>query len=78
MSIITRGDLMPRPTTKSTAMNKLLSTIAGKDREYTIRASKCMTCSEPDMDFKDSLSVKEYTISGMCQRCQDEVFGEDV
>ena len=25
-------------------------------------------------DFKDELSVKEYKISGLCQRCQDEFF----
>ena len=68
---------MPRPTPKSPAINKLLSAIAGKDREYTIRASKCMTCNNPDMDFRDSLSVREYTISGLCQRCQDGVFGGD-
>lgn len=37
----------------------------------------CATCGqfvEPD-DFKDALSEKEYTISGMCQECQDSVFG---
>lgn len=27
--------------------------------------------------FRDELSAKEYYISGMCQRCQDKVFGED-
>lgn len=26
-------------------------------------------------EFKDELSVKEFIISGLCQRCQDEVFG---
>lgn len=25
--------------------------------------------------FKDELSEKEFRISGMCQACQDEVFG---
>ena len=25
--------------------------------------------------FTDDLSAREYTISGMCQRCQDSVFG---
>jgi hypothetical protein len=25
--------------------------------------------------FRDQLSAKEYTISGMCQACQDQVFG---
>ena len=26
--------------------------------------------------FRDELSRKEYTISGMCQDCQDMMFGE--
>ena len=25
-------------------------------------------------DFKDELSVKEYNLSGFCQRCQDYIF----
>lgn len=27
--------------------------------------------------FRDSLSEKEYTISGLCQDCQDKVFGRE-
>lgn len=27
--------------------------------------------------FRDELSAKEYYISGMCQDCQDSVFGKD-
>jgi len=26
-------------------------------------------------DFKDQLSIKEYEISGFCQKCQDDTFG---
>ena len=26
--------------------------------------------------FKDSKSFKEFTISGMCQACQDDIFEE--
>ena len=39
---------------------------------------QCVTCPNDinDMDFRDELSVKEYGISGMCQECQDSVFGE--
>lgn len=28
-------------------------------------------------EFTDELSVKEYAISGMCQNCQDGIFGEE-
>jgi len=26
-------------------------------------------------DFRDELSRKEFNISGLCQKCQDEMFG---
>ena len=26
-------------------------------------------------DFKDEGSIKEYRLSGMCQKCQDHIFG---
>jgi len=27
-------------------------------------------------DFRDNLSIKEFTISGLCQECQDKIFNE--
>lgn len=42
---------------------------------------KRITCSwckkEIDLlnEFKDALSKKEYSISGFCQKCQDDTFG---
>lgn len=35
----------------------------------------CPICSNPVTDFRDKLSEKEYFISGMCQDCQDKMFG---
>lgn len=61
-------------TPKSKAIEDLLTAITGKNRVLAVRYNRCMTCHNPDMNFRDALSVKEYTISGMCQRCQDEVF----
>ena len=39
---------------------------------------KCPFCKQPvDInEFRDELSIKEYNISGMCQKCQDEFFKE--
>jgi len=36
----------------------------------------CVTCGKPIKmeDFKDQLSIKEYGISGMCMKCQDDTF----
>lgn len=43
-----------------------------------IEEFKCTSCEQPikEEDFRDTLSKKEYTVSGMCQKCQDRVFGE--
>jgi len=37
----------------------------------------CATCGQDaqNVAFRDDLSWKEFNISGMCQTCQDEVFG---
>ena len=43
-----------------------------------IEQNKCATCGSDKIkptDFKSDLSRKEYGISGMCQKCQDSVFG---
>ena len=36
----------------------------------------CPTCGQKVLEFRDKLSAKEFEISGMCQECQDSVFGE--
>jgi len=42
-----------------------------------IEAKHCTLCDEPIGPFRNVISVEEYEISGMCQRCQDKFFGED-
>ena len=44
------------------------------ERRKAITADKCVSCGGDATQFKDELSAKEYRISGLCQRCQDEVF----
>ena len=43
-----------------------------------VNEGRCPICGNkingPD-DFKDELSIKEYSISGMCMKCQDSTFG---
>ena len=41
-----------------------------------IEQNRCPLCHEPIGDFRDELSKKEYSISGMCQKCQDDFFEE--
>lgn len=40
--------------------------------------SQCVGCGKAATVFRDMLSEKEYGISGLCQRCQDEIFTEDM
>ena len=45
-----------------------------------ISSGRCAWCSSSknkvQEGFRDALSKKEYQISALCQKCQDEVFGE--
>lgn len=59
-------------------MNKeIIKKIFGNDIINQIENSICPICKEKiNMnDFKTHLDVKEYTISGLCQKCQDKIFG---
>jgi uncharacterized CHY-type Zn-finger protein len=40
---------------------------------------RCPFCQKPInmADFRDELSRREYEISGICQECQDETFGDE-
>ena len=48
----------------------------GRSRSLAIGGSQCVSCGKFNLEFRDELSCKEYSISGLCQRCQDFVFGE--
>jgi len=45
----------------------------------TIDKEICPLCYTKikESDFKSRLSLKEYSISGMCQSCQDKTFGSE-
>ena len=66
---------------KSPEIEKFLEGVSkgffGRSRLGAIAAEKCACCGGIAEHFKNSLSAKEYKISGMCQTCQDETFGEE-
>jgi hypothetical protein len=68
---------------KAPQVDALLTEIIfnGKDRVTCISEGICVTCDEArDLkatSFRDDISRKEYSISGMCQSCQDDVFGHE-
>lgn len=41
-----------------------------------IEDKKCPGCKQSIGDFRDALSIKEYGISGLCQDCQDTIWGK--
>jgi len=50
----------------------------GRSRTLAIAGGQCVKCGFPHnlrSDFRDALSHKEYGISGLCQTCQDGIFG---
>ena len=48
----------------------------GRSRTLAVAGKSCVSCGKPATDFRDELSRKEFGISGLCQRCQDEFFAE--
>ena len=62
------------PTRKVTNLEDMLKGVFIIDRVQCISDNVCTMCGKPVAEFHDQLSRKEYTISGMCQACQDHVF----
>jgi hypothetical protein len=48
-----------------------------RSRSLSIAGKSCVSCGGRADSFKDELSVKEFSISGLCQKCQDIVFVEE-
>ena len=70
---------MSQPSQKDAGMERVITALTGVDRRGAIYADVCVPppigCGKPTRGFRDDLYAKEYTISGLCQSCQDEVFG---
>ena len=65
---------MATPSTKSPEMETMLESLFG--RTTAIQSDTCAFCHKPATAFRDDLSRREYAISGMCQECQDDFFGD--
>lgn len=61
-------------------MNIALMRKVGFDKEMDlVEAGKCPFCEQPIPDgsqFRDPQSLAEYKVSGICQACQDKIFGD--
>jgi len=68
---------MATPSKKSLEMNRFLEQFSkamfgGIGRAASIAQNVCVSCKGDALTFTTELSEKEFTISGMCQTCQNE------
>lgn len=68
---------MAQPSEKSEQVEQTLEKTFGFCRRLHIVENVCTWCGSEATDFRNALSEREYTISGFCQKCQDNTFGED-
>lgn len=56
-------------------LDNLSMNLHGRYRSVAIAGQSCVSCGGRADKFRDALSEKEFGISGLCQKCQDSVFG---
>ena len=69
---------MATPSKKADQINESLYAVFGIDRVEAIQGNHCSLagCTNPceELDFNNDINRREYLISGLCQKHQDEVF----
>jgi len=80
--ISTKGEMMMNKLFDTEGKNEVIenlleefSKIIGTPRSIAFKTNTCVTCGGEAKDFRDTTSEKEYSISGMCQNCQDKIWG---
>ena len=61
-------------------MNKEIMKAIFPEKMKLIDQGRCPDCGIGILadSFKNELSKKEFQISGLCQKCQDEIFVEEL
>ncbi len=68
--------IMVEPAERHPELEAFLEALNGISPKQAVQTGICAVCKEEANEFTDALSVTEYAISGLCQRCQDEIFDE--
>ena len=71
-----------KPAEKSQEISSFLDSMFGRTTAISnngctglvVKDGKMSRCDQPNLNFKTEVSRREYTISGMCQYCQDNFF----
>lgn len=58
---------------------KILEMVGFREQVKRVEHGFCPICGKPISmtDFVNAISRKEFSISGLCQACQDETFGKE-
>ena len=59
-------------------LNRPAALLLSAEKKQEIAKGKCATCAKAvvEDEFKTELGKREYAISGMCAKCQSDVFGK--
>ena len=70
---------MAKPTKKAPEIESLIDSLNPYGRKWaeSIKSDICTWCGKSATAFRDTVSRREYTISGFCQECQDKTFGDE-
>jgi hypothetical protein len=64
-----------KPTDKAPEIENLLKQLTGGvSRRQAVHEAFCVWCRGAATEFKDEISRREFTVSGLCQTCQDSFF----
>lgn len=58
-------------------LNQISGKMFGRSRSECLEKRICIACGGPADSFRDNLSEKEYFISVLCNKCQDEIFNAE-
>lgn len=58
-------------------MENIVSQAIAKMKGWDGDSDHCRFCNSEPGEWRDELSKKEWGISGLCQKCQDNVFTPD-
>lgn len=70
----------PEPVAKSPELEAMCEEISMATFGRSRKDPLCVSCGSVNVapsDFKDDISRKEFTLSRLCQKCQDGVFFEE-